>query len=260
MHSNKLRSLGFGCDGIKTNRRLQNVTRLSQPVATLRRKPTTDPSLFRRFAMKLPQLAALALLAAATATSASAASFTIDFEKDWVYGTDVNGYYSGGAADDGSSGANLGVSFTGVTGLSNDDPAYPFYVGAPSMQGVAYAYTNALTNSAFMNVAAGVDGALSFSYASPLAAVGAIKAYSGLNGTGSLLGSFDLTGNSSVDYDNWTAVTFNFAGTARSFDLTGTANLAALDNISAVPEPTSIMMMLAGGIALLGLSRRRRQD
>lgn len=205
--------------------------------------------------MKLPQLAALALLAA-IGTSASAASFSIDFEKTWAYGSDVNGYYSGGTADDGSSGANLGVSFTGVSGLSNDDPLFPFYSGAPTMQGVAYAHTFAPTDTAFMNVDAGVVGGLAFSYASPTAAVGAVKAYSGLNGTGALLGSLDLAANTTGGYDNWTAVTFSFAGTAKSFDLTGSANAVALDNISAVPEPTSALLMLAGGVALLGLRRR----
>lgn len=206
--------------------------------------------------MKLTQLAALALLAA-IAASASAATFTVDFENTWAYGSDVNGYYNGGTADDGSSGANLGVSFTGVSGLSND-AGFTYYTGAPSAQGVAYAHTFAPTDTAFMNVAAGVDGDLSFSYSSPTAAVGAIKAYAGLNGTGALLGTFDLAANTTGGYDNWTAVKFSFAGTAKSFDLTGSANAVALDNISAVPEPTSVLLMLAGGVALLGLSRRRQ--
>lgn len=208
--------------------------------------------------MKLPQLAALALLAA-VATTASAASFTVDFENTWAYGADVNGYYNGGSADDGSSGANLGVSFTGVTGLSNTAD-FTYYAGAPSLQGVAYAHTSAATDMAFMNVAAGVGGGLSFSYSSPTAVLGAIKAYSGLNGTGTLLGAFDLAANTTGGYDNWTAVKFSFAGTAQSFDLTGSANAVALDNISAVPEPTSVLLVLAGGAALLGVSRRRRQD
>ena len=207
--------------------------------------------------MKLPQFAALALLAA-SAASASAATFTVDFEKSWVYGSDVNGYYNGGTADDGSTGANLGVAFSGVSGLSNDAD-FSYYVDAPSPQGVAYAHTFAPTDTAFMNVAAGVSDALSFSYASPTAAVGAIKAYSGLNGTGTLLGTLDLAANTAGGYDHWTAVNFSFVGTAKSFDLTGSANAVALDNISAVPEPTSALLMLAGGAALLGL-RRRRQD
>ncbi|MBV8036165.1 MAG: PEP-CTERM sorting domain-containing protein [Pelomonas sp.] len=106
-----------------------------------------------------------------------------------------------------------------------------------------------------MNVSAGVTGGLSFFYSTPSDAPIAIKAYSGLNGTGTLLGSLDLTANS-ADYSAWNHAVLSFSGTAMSFDLTGMANAVALDNISAVPEPGSVALML-GGAALL-LARRRR--
>ena len=51
-----------------------------------------------------------------------------------------------------------------------------------------------------------------------------------------------------------TSLTFN--GTALSFDLTATAAGVALDNISAVPEPSSLALLLGG--ATLLLARRRR--
>jgi hypothetical protein len=207
--------------------------------------------------MKLLSSIALGLLAAAPAL-ASASVFQVDFEKTWDYANgSVDGYYSGGTAADGTSGPDLGVSFVGVSGLSNDN-SFTYYTGAPSMQGTAYAYTSAPGDKALMNVAAGVGGALAFYYASPSDVIGAVKAYSGLNGTGTLLGTFDLVANGAA-YDVWTPVTFNFTGVARSFDLTGSANVVGLDNIRAVPEPESYAMALAGlGVIGLLLSRRRQ--
>jgi hypothetical protein len=201
--------------------------------------------------MKPSHVAALALLALAPAL-ASASSFMVDFEHPWNYGSDVNGYYAGGTADDGASGANLGVSFVNVSGLSND-ASFTYYSGAPSPLGTAYAHDNA-----YMNVGAGVAGNLSFFYSTPVAVTGAIKAYSGLNGTGTLLGTFDLGANSSEFYDTWSRVTLHFDGIAESFDLTGSANVVGFDNISAVPEAASTAMMLAGVGLLAGLARRRR--
>src|ERR1700712_5093145 len=160
--------------------------------------------------MKLSHLATLAVLAAAPAL-ASASAFVVDFEHAWNYGSDVNGYYAGGTADDGTSGANLGVAFVNFSGLSNDAD-FTYYAGAPSPLGTAYAH-----DIAFMNIGAGVNGNLSFFYSTPTAVVGAVKAYSGLNGTGTLLGTFDLGANSSESYDSWSSVTLRFDGVAESF-------------------------------------------
>ena len=203
--------------------------------------------------MKLSSAAVLALLAAMPAF-ASASNFVVDFEKNWNYSDgSVAGYYGGGTAADGSSGANVGVSFSGVSGLSNDLD-FTYYSNAPTLQGVAYTY-----GPAFMNVVGGVDSALSFFYSSPAAVVGAVQAWSGLNGTGTLLGSFNLVANSSATYDTWTNATFTFSGTALSFDLSPTANIAAFDNISAVPEPGSIALLLTGAVAVVGLKKARRR-
>lgn len=213
--------------------------------------------------MKLASVAAAALALAASAPAFAGASFLVDFEHGWDYlSGDVDGYYSGGTAADGTSGANLGVAFVNVSGLSND-PAFtpPYYSGAPSMLGTAYAHTFGADDRAFMDVAAGVDNALSFFYASPQSITGAVRAYSGVNGTGSLLGSFDLLANASNAYDAWTRVTFAFTGTARSFDWTGSANVVGLDNIQAiaapVPEPSTVLLMLLGGAAVLRQATRR---
>lgn len=196
----------------------------------------------------------LALAIAAAAPLAHADSTLVDFERVWTYGADVNGYYAGGLSSDGASGTNLGISFVNVSGLSNDALG-PYYSNAPSPLGVAYAH-----DTAYMNIAGGVTGALGLFYASPTAITGAIRAFSGLNGTGSLLGTFDFAGNDGGSYTTWTAATFSFAGIARSFDFSATADVAAFDNlaVTAVPEPSTVALMLAGGVGLLRVVRRRR--
>ncbi len=203
--------------------------------------------------MKLSSAAAIALLSS-TPVFAAAPAFLVDFEKHWDYANGaVDGYYNGGTAADGSSGSNLGVAFIGMSGLSNDI-AFTYYSFAPSPLGVAYVFDSA----AFINVAAGVATTLYFSYASPTAVAGALKAYAGTNGTGALLGSIDLAANSGAAYDSWTSKAFSFSGTALSFDLGASANTVALDNLSSVPESSSLLMMLLGGASVLRLGSRRR--
>jgi MYXO-CTERM domain-containing protein len=198
----------------------------------------------------LPAISFLVALAAIPAI-ASASSTLVDFEQNWQYGEAIDHVYA----------AN-GVSFTNVLGVSNDSAFDPYYSGAPSMVGVAMAQLDGVVNtSAFMNVTAGVESSISFYYASPSEALGAVKAYSGLNGTGDLLGTFDLAANG-TGYDVWTSTTFNFTGVARSFDLTGSANGVGLDNISitAVPEPESYALALLGLGLVAALSRRTKRQ
>lgn len=199
---------------------------------------------------KLISMAAAALFAAAPAFAST--SFSVDFEKTWAYGEAVDNTY-----------AAVGVSFTNVLGLSNGDGLGglangDYYANAPSPLGTASVQLDGVFNTtSFMNVAAGVDNSLSFFYSTPQAIIGAVKAYSGLNGTGTLLGTFDMAATDGA-YSVWNSATFSFNGTAQSFDLTGTANVAALDNVAAVPEPEMLSLMLAG-LGLIGAAVRRKQ-
>jgi hypothetical protein len=202
--------------------------------------------------MKLfPAISALVALAAAPAIAS--ASVFLDFEQNWEYGQVVDSTY-----------AAQGVTFTNVLGVSNDPANFGYYFNnAPSSQGVAMVQLDGITNTAaFMNVSAGVfSNGASFFFSTPSNVAGAVKAYSGLNGTGDLLGTLDLAANDDGSYSTWTQATVNFTGIAKSFDLSATAGLAGFDNvaINAVPEPESYALGLVG-LGLVGAIARRRQQ
>ncbi|MEY2838382.1 MAG: hypothetical protein RJB60_681 [Pseudomonadota bacterium] len=199
-----------------------------------------------------------ALLALAAAPAIASASVFLDFEQNWDYENPaIDNTY-----------AAQGVAFTNVSGLSNDS-SFTYYTNAPSPVGIALA---SLDGPAYINVAAGVDSSIEFFYTSSAAVTGAIKAYSDLNGTGTLLGTFNFAANDLNTFtdtdgtvypvlDTWTKGTFNFGGVAKSFDLSATAGVAGFDNltISAVPEPESYALGLVG-LGLVGAIARRRQQ
>jgi hypothetical protein len=195
----------------------------------------------------------LASMVLASATPAMAATnFLIDFEKSWGYGDAVDNTYLA-----------QGVTFSNVLGLSNNDglgnlPGGAYYANAPTPLGVAYAQLDGVINTAaYINVAGGVDLGLRFSYSSPVAITNAVRAYSGLNGTGTLLGSLSLAATD-PSFSVWNQAALTFSGTALSFDITPTSEAAAFDNISPVPEAQEYAMMLTG-LGVVALMTRRRK-
>lgn len=200
----------------------------------------------------MKHLVAAALAFSVAGPALAGPGFSVDFEKAWDYGTEVAGYYAGGTASDGTSGPDMGTAFTGFSGLSND-AFFTYYDNAPSMQGVAYVFD---ATGSFLNVAAGAYN-LSLYYSATENVIGAVRAYSGLNGTGTLLGTLDLVANGTA-FDTWQQVSVAFNGVAQSFDFSNAANLGiAFDNISAIPEPGVVGLLAIG--ALAAIARRRRQ-
>lgn len=199
---------------------------------------------------------AFSLFAAAPIASTAGTTITIDFERAWDYDNgDVLNYYNGGKAAVGSqTGPNLGVVFANISGF-NEDPLGAGYSGAPTPLGVAYAEGP----NAIINVPSGKMG-FSFFYSSPIAVIGAVKAYSGLNGTGTLLASLDLLANEPMVgvYDTFTFASLALKGLARSFDLSNLASgdtTALFDNVALIPEPGTLVLLVTGGA--LALARRR---
>jgi hypothetical protein len=204
--------------------------------------------------MKLISAAALALFAV---TPAFAGNVLVDFETPTSFAS-ISEFYNGGADSAGAVGPALGVSFSAdALALANDFDTY--FTHAPSPVGVMAP----VGPDATMNVALGFVDAVSFSYSSSQF-VSQVNVWSGVDGTGEVLASFNLVKNaqrgcSDSDFCRFDQLTSTFAGVAHSMTFGNAAGVAAIDNISitAVPEPTTALLMSLG-VAGLFLARRRR--
>lgn len=187
--------------------------------------------------------AALASLAALFAAPAMADVVVINFDSlaNNVY---VNTYYAGGTDSLGHpGGSNLGISFVGFVTAPG--------VGATSTPN--YAYANGATGT--INVAGGFT-AFDFTYGTMAPAT--ISVYSGLNGTGALLGSGLFNGNAMAFQPGSVA----FGGIAHSVVLSAKPSHAALDDVAfslppPIPEPQT-WAMLGAGLFVTAFAARRR--
>lgn len=209
---------------------------------------------------------ALALVSAMFAGSAMAAPVVLDFEGIGSQ-AQILDFYNGGTDSDGNSGANYGISFgPDALGLIDKEAGGTGNIAnEPSGDTVMFF----LTGSAILNNAAGFDTGFSFYYSAAYSA--AVNVYSGLNATGTLLGTIQLSaqnrlncvGDPDGEYCNYTATGLSFDGVARSIDFSGTANYVVFDNItfgaatptSPVPEPGTYAML---GLGLAGMAAYRR--
>jgi hypothetical protein len=129
------------------------------------------------------------------------------------------------------------------------------------------------SNNAILDVMSGFTTGFSFYYSSSTSAV--VNVYSGLGGTGTLLGSINVgaqfndncAGDPNGQFCNWTNAGVAFGGTAYSIDFGGTANQTAYDNITfgsdvagGVPEPTVWAMLILGFGVIGGALRGARKS
>lgn len=195
--------------------------------------------------MKLFTLAAGSLLAATSAFADT--NLLIDFEEPTSFES-IGSFYD-----------SVGVIFMPDALALQNDELGPYFSNAPSPIGVM----TPVGPDATMNVALGFKDSISFSYSSSALVISAVNVYSGLDGTGTLLASFNLVPNATIGcsdspFCRFDTVTSTFGGLAKSVTF-GAGVGAAFDNvaITAVPEPATAVLMLLGVAGLLAARQRR---
>ena len=141
-------------------------------------------------------------------------------------------------------------------------------VGDPNSRTAAMIFTNSSQTS--MNRQLGMVNSLSFQYVA-LDPGGTAWAWSGLNGTGTLLGSLSLPASDEIGtcalyaavFCPFSLQTLTFTGKARSIVFTGVADQAAIDDITfeaaVVPEPSTVVLF-GLGLATLAVAVLRRSS
>lgn len=232
----------------------------------------------------ISKLFAGTVLSMVVATGAQAAVVSLNFEKiNAAYPStnyaQIEEFYNGGTSNQGTSGTNFGVSFGrnalaiclntigNTSGCSNTSRGG---IGDPASQRGGLFFLNG--SETFLNYAAGFTTGFSFNYVS-VSFAGSVGVYDGLNGSGNLLATLNLSPNSgscpgySAGFCPFRAAGVNFAGTGRSIAFGGVANQIVFDDVTfgsstpggAVPEPATWAMLITG-FGLVGGAMRRRSS
>jgi len=206
--------------------------------------------------------------AAVFAFSASAQVLAFDGIAAGADQTPIGNFYNDGSVP------NFGITFFGnalaLGSMAGDCGGSGSFAQQPSGCGVLVFLTGGSTG---MNRAAGFTTGFSLFY-SAIDNPGSLQVWSGLNGTGSVLGTrlLPVTPRGSAAacggqaFCPFVAAGVGFAGTALSVTFAGVADQIALDDVTSgsvtpgavVPEPSTYSPMATGLVGLAGVARRRR--
>jgi len=174
----------------------------------------------------------------------------------------INTFYDGGIDSQGNTGFPFGVQFQNgaAMGLVDVDAGGSGNTAnEPSPETTMFFLYE---NSSYMNVPAGFNTGFSFQYAAVYP--GVVSVYDGVDGTGNLLGTANLTATptgpgdpNGIYYAVWPVISIPFAGTAKSVVFSGSANYIVFDNVTfgsiipgGMPTPVSDWALYIG-IALI---------
>jgi hypothetical protein len=198
-----------------------------------------------------------AVAAGLLSAPAFATPITLDFEGATSFSS-VNDFYNGGTDSAGAAGSNYGIAFGGDALALSNDALGPYFSNAPT----AGTVLNPVGSNAALNSFNGFTGQASFFYSASDAT--SVSIFSGLDGTGSVLGTFSLFANSQngcsdTAFCNWDLASINFDGIAKSIQFGSAAGIAGFDNVSvtSVPLPAAAWLMLSG-LGGIGLFRRKK--
>lgn len=228
---------------------------------------------------KLLVFAALAACSWSLPATANVVSLNFEGIAPYPNGNNVHirDFYNGGTSSAGTTGTNYGVSFgenalliclnTLATSCSNTSRGG---MGDPGSQLGSLFFLEG--TETFLNYAAGFDTGFSFNYVSTTYS-GSVNVYDGLNGTGNLLATLNLTPNSGScpgyggSFCPFGPLGVTFAGTAESISFGGVANQIVFDDITfgsaipgpvgGIPEPATWGLMILGFGAIGGAMRQR---
>jgi hypothetical protein len=185
----------------------------------------------------------------------------------------VSNYYNGGfgggvcSATGHGPGPNWGVVFSSnaLALIDADAGGNGNFGSEPSPDTVLFFNP---TGPVYMNVAGGFSGTLATHYSAPFQP-SVLRVYSGMNGTGALLGELFLpltavrgAPDPNGDYSPLVPVELSFSGRARSAEFGGIANNIVFDDVTIdlaapVPEPGTFLLL---GLGLIDLVRRSRHS